>query len=97
MPLEEIFTSWNVQGGNNPDGSEFTTLLAGSSQLNANNYLFNIDYSTAYKVYRFNNYINTYRYLRFGDQRHRDKLITIQYIEYYIKWIYSNGRELKYE
>ena len=51
-------TSWNVQGGNNPGGSEFTTLLAGSAanmQLNANNYYsFNIDNSTAYKVYRFN-------------------------------------------
>jgi hypothetical protein len=54
-------TSWNVQGGNNPSGSEFTALLAaggpteGGSQLIANNYYsFNIDNSTAYKEYRFN-------------------------------------------
>jgi hypothetical protein len=48
-------TSWNVQGGNNPVGSEFSTLLASTTQLNANkNYSFNIDNSTAYKVYRFN-------------------------------------------
>ena len=50
-------SSWNVQGGNNPGGSEFTTLLSSTAamQLNANNYYsFNIDNSTAYKVYRFN-------------------------------------------
>jgi hypothetical protein len=52
-------TSWNVQGGNNPGGSEFTTLIFSTvgttMQLNANNYYsFNIDNSTAYKVYKFN-------------------------------------------
>ena len=35
-------TLWNVQGGNNPGGSEFTTLIASTvdttMQLNANNY-----------------------------------------------------------
>jgi hypothetical protein len=47
-------TSWNVQCGNDPGGSEFNTLLASNSQLIANNYYsFNIYNSTAYKVYRF--------------------------------------------
>jgi hypothetical protein len=31
-------TSWNVLGGNNPGGSEFTTLLTSNTQLIANNY-----------------------------------------------------------
>jgi hypothetical protein len=52
-------TSWNVRGGNNQGGSDFITLIASTvgttMQLNANNYYsFNIDNSTAYKVYRFN-------------------------------------------
>jgi hypothetical protein len=52
-------TSWNVQGVNNPGGSEFTTLIASTvgttMQLIANNYYsFNIDNTTAYKIYRFN-------------------------------------------